>query len=546
MERHVGDEHNNRIARHQPIERLRCLSAPMNRGGAIRRFGLLIALLTFSGCASAKRPTVDAGAQGLERIAEADALVRAGCLDCLVAAFSDYDALRIVPAVSGVATDRAARTAVLVALRERELGLLDSGYLERARVLAAKAESIVPLVEIADTTPSRSAARQVDDAQLRRMQIASTHRDEWLEQLHEHIDSDPLSVYLWLGLSCAFRSPTRQAVNEWRAELASWHDVPLVSLKLATCGNVEAAALEQLLQTDGRFLEVHYYVAIRATLGGKLSQAAGQLQSAYAWRPRWPEVTNSLALVSLTAEEFDQALDFFDRTLAMVPAHPDALLGRIRALTYLGRYTDALIAADRLLAVGHWYVGDARYWRAFNEMSLGQNEEAWSDIEEASKLLINAEVPKLAGMIAYRRKQIDVSRAKFEESRERNPRDCETGFYLGVVLAELSAWIRTADVLVETGGCLEAVQRDLNGEIEQIRQSTDPPDRQQRRIAKREQQIATARRMLAQSWFNIAVAYYNVSRNDDAREYAEKVSTDDQFGERARQLLARMSKDQPV
>jgi len=48
--------------------------------------------------------------------------------------------------------------------------------------------------------------------------------------------------------------------------------------------------------------------------------------------------------------------------------------------------------------------------------------------------------------------------------------------------------------------------------------------------------------MRATSWFNTAVAYYNVSRPADAREYAEKVVDDQQFGERARELIARLNK----
>src|SRR4029453_8561736 len=159
-------------------------------------------------------------------------------------------------------------------------------------------------------------------------------------------------------------------------------------------------------------------------------------------------------------------------------------------------------------------------WRAFTEMQLARNDDAWTDVELAGKLLINAEVPKLAGLIAYRRKQIDVARAKFEESRQRNPNDCETGFYLGVVLAEQSVWDRTADVLVETGRCLEGWEQDYNAEIERLSASKGPPPRVQRQILRRQQKIADARRKMATSWFNVAVASYQLGRKDDASQYA--------------------------
>ena len=61
----------------------------------------------------------------------------------------------------------------------------------------------------------------------------------------------------------------------------------------------------------------------------------------------------------------------------------------------------------------------------------------------------NAEVPKLAGIIAYRRQQLDTARVKFDESwKVGRGEDCETGFYLGIVLAEQAQWLRTSEVLV--------------------------------------------------------------------------------------------------
>jgi tetratricopeptide (TPR) repeat protein len=261
---------------------------------------------------------------------------------------------------------------------------------------------------------------------------------------------------------------------------------------------------------------------------------------AYGWRQRWPAVTNALAADYISLEEFDKAIEFYDHTLEVVPAFPDALLGKAKAQTYAGRYTDAIATIDRLLALERWLVGDARYWRAQNEVQLDRNDAAWDDVELAAKLVRNAEVPKLAGIIAYRRKQLDVARAKFEESRPRNRDDCETAFYLGIVLGEQSVWARTAEVLTDTTACLENAEQKLSAEIAGIRVSSDHPERQLRQIRKREQEIAKGRRMRATSWFNTAVAYYSLSRKDEARQYAEKVAGDEQFGERARELLSRL------
>ena len=61
-----------------------------------------------------------------------------------------------------------------------------------------------------------------------------------------------------------------------------------------------------------------------------------------------------------------------------------------------------------------------------------------------------------------------------------------------------------------------------------------------RQIERRETQIAAAARMLATSWFNMAVANFNLGSRDEARQYAERVAGDEQFAERARDILKRL------
>jgi len=512
----------------------------------MRRFvAAFIVLVALPGCSSPKKPAAP-DPHIPERLTTADALVRAGCYDCLVAAYREYTTLRAYPSATEAATAGAVRSAALLAARERELGTEDSGYLQRAHELVATNDTVyqqtlVPLLEITDTLLTRNAARQIgDDVELARMQTANRNREIWTERLRAHADEDPLTAYLWLAFNCAYVPAVRQSVEEWLNQLPVWRPTALIKFKAATCGAFNGAALEALLQGDGRFVELNYFLGLNATLRGRLDETVERLEKAYTWRPRWPAATTSIGNAYVTLEEFEQAVTYFDRTLAVVATHPDALLGKIKALTYAGRYAESLATIDHLLALERWYVGDARYWRAFDEMHLARNDEAWADVELAGKLLINAEVPKLAGLIAYRRKQIDVARAKFEESRQRNPGDCETGFYLGVVLAEQAVWARTAEVLVETGQCLENWERDYNAEIARLRASNQPATRVQRQVARREQQIADGRRKMATSWFNVAVAYYQLARKDEARQYAEKVADDEQFGDRARELLTRL------
>lgn len=184
--------------------------------------------------------------------------------------------------------------------------------------------------------------------------------------------------------------------------------------------------------------------------------------------------------------------------------------------------------------------GEAYYWRAWNDLQVDRLEDAWIDIEEANRLWTNSEVSKLGGIVAYRRQDLDTARQRFEITSKLNPGDCETAYYLGLVHAEQREWTHSADVFVTASSCFETARRTLQNEIDAIRQSSLADERKTRQIAKREQQMMTAGRMMATSWFNTAVAYFNLSRFDEARPYAEKVVDDDQFRDRARDLLRRL------
>jgi len=481
------------------------------------------------------------------RLAAADAELRTGCLDCLVAAFREYDALRSIPAAADRAAAGTVRSAALIALRQKELGMVDDGYLQRARDAAAAhpaAAAMLPkILDIIDALPPASvgAGRPTSDADLEKMRIVRANRAEWTAVLREHAETDEAVAYTWLSFMCGSSDARDVPREQLTAAVSPFADAPLMSYRLATCRVFEADTLRKLLDGEPRFMEIAYTLGLADVGRRKLNDADKWFDRAYAWHPRWPTLALAMANVAMTAEEFDRALTMYEATLGWEPRAVDALLGKVRALTYLTRHEDAIATTDQLLTE-RWYVGDARYWRALNETQLTRYEEAWTDVELAAKLLINAEVPKLAGIIAYRRQQLEVARGKFDESRKRNPNDCETGFYLGVVLAEQRVWIRTSDVLVDTAQCLARAEQAAREDIEKIRVSDDPPARQARQIAKREQMIANGRRMMAQSWFNTAVAYYNLERRDEAREYAHKVADDEQFGEKAREILARLNK----
>jgi tetratricopeptide (TPR) repeat protein len=518
-----------------------------------RLLACLLAVQALSGCA--KPPLKQAAAPTpppptpAQRLASAEALVRAGCLDCLIQAFGEYELLRAIPSAVEAGTAGAVRSAALIALRQRELGMTDEGYSQRARLLMAGAGQpawLRTVLDIVDFLPVGGMTRTpTSDLDLERAQALRKNHDAWRDMMREHAATEAFGAYVWLAFACV--SETRDVpTDSLLAPTDVFRDAPLIAFRRAICRGMRPEPVRALLESDPRFIETKYLlgvydVSLMTSGQDKLDEADRLFNEAYAWHPEWPALTQSIANVAMTVEEFDRAALFYDRTLALEPLAVDALLGKVRALTYLGKAVEAIATTDRLLGA-RWFVGEARYWRALNESELERNDEAWTDVELADKLLINADVPKLAGLIAYRRRELDVSLGKFELAHKRNTNDCESAYYLGVVLAEQRVWGRTAEVLLETSQCLEAAERGYTEEIARIRASKDPPERQAKKIVRREQYIAKGRRMQATSWYDIAVAYYNLSRGDEARQFAEKVASDEQFGERAREILIRLAK----
>src|SRR5262249_25565427 len=151
-------------------------------------FGLLPA------CAPQSRQAVPVGPTPAIRMAAADVEVRAGCLDCLERALERYLALKSDQTVGQTATQSAARVALLIAVRENELGLLDSGRVQQARDLAPQSsESFTTLMEVADALASkpRGASRSPStDAENRASVAISRNQTRWVLALRRLTPDD--------------------------------------------------------------------------------------------------------------------------------------------------------------------------------------------------------------------------------------------------------------------------------------------------------------------------------------------------------------------
>ena len=483
-----------------------------------------------------------AGPAPSERLAAADALVLEGCLDCLFDAYSAYASLQSLPGSAEAAAAGVVRSAALITLRERELGMIDDGYFDRARAASSSMPSVEaiygPVLAVVDVVGSRLAGQS--DETMRRFQTLNANRARWLEMLRGRADSDALSAVVWVSFSCSNsqdrNARTRDALL---APLTTFKGAPIVEYQLLSCLPTDRD-LTAFKEAHGRYQEMDFWLAQRDIAARQLDEAEQHYQAAYKWHEAWPAAMTSLATLLMTAEEFEAALDMSDRVLTIEPGAAEAKLNRLRALSYLGRNDLAIDQATQMIAANA-LPSDAYYWRAWNENQKDDLEPAWADIETAERMWHNNEVLKLAGMIAYRRHQLPVSKAKFESVLQfPGGADCDVYFDLADVNIELSDWESGAAHYASTVACVDNARQALADEIEKLQQSGGSPDRIARQVARRENMRAAALRMQVQSFFNGSIAYLQLHRSDDARRFAERIVDDAQFGDRARDILARL------
>ncbi len=517
-----------------------------------RRFGLALLGATLAACAPAPPhvgpgPDVVTAQRALER---ADALVRQGCYRCLEEALETYTRVARGPVESARAGREAVRTALLLARRQDELGLATPSYLDEADRLAAelgRPDDYAMLRQVIEVLPSRIPwSGDLGDltAYRRRRALLDENLDAWLAALRAAAPGDLLSAYLAIGLECSF--PIQPPPPDPETWLAVHPDTPLLLFPVATCASGARPELKGVLLAQvPRFSEVRFFMGQAALGRRRLLEAETQYLTAYADIKAWPVLTLALADVDLAMEEYDRAVEFYDLTLGFVPASREARFRKAKALTYLGRHGEAVALLDALVDA-NWYPGDCRYWRALNLYQLGEVDKAWDDVQAAKKLSpTDADVFKLAGIIALRRDDVPAAHHDLGYVLERRPDDCDARFYFAGVRSLERAWPESAEGYARAGACYVEDGRAIEAKIDEIGRSSLTEDRKTRLVAAKERQLATNALQQAKSTYNAAAGYFNAGDKETARALASKVVAPPDLAAAAARLLARIGGKDP-
>jgi tetratricopeptide (TPR) repeat protein len=424
---------------------------------------LLVALATLAGCA-ARRPTDAPTSPAPAAAGDAAQLIRHGCYRCLEQAFADAEA-------RGAAT-QAFEAAALLVLRSKELGLPPEPWLGHARARAAADPALTPYLTMVEAILPHAMSDDRDALfDVRTRSQARTSLQAWRDSLHSGATSDVFRMYLDVALICGFGT-LKENDQSFTSQLDSDVRAPIYQYRIGVCDSAHAGRLRTLRAADADFVDADFALgryALEDPVNPDQDEAVRRLRSAYAAFPRSPAIGVTIGNVYRRWEEWSDALAAYDAVLAGSPQHPEALIGRVIALSRLTRPEEAIQTATTLIDAGQWHLGEAYYWRGWNRLALAQLDLARSDADRAKTLMSNAAVFVLSGVIEWRLRRLDNAEKEFESAIAIDFGECEAALDLGIVRDERRRMPESLAAFQQARQCYDlsiALRREAIAKIE--------------------------------------------------------------------------------
>lgn len=488
------------------------------------------------------------------RAEAADRLYTAGSYTCLKESCQIYTDLLSIPYNQKSIKEKLIKELILLTIRQRELGIYDSTYIDEASLLIQNnpfLSGFSTYLELADSIPVMTKGMRgdvIDDSRRSdsRRERLKENIEKWRRELEEKSKTDEFYAYLYLARNLHFSYYIREnKVIRETADLTYlqriFPDSLLIQYKLSFYPQEDVKSLRKLMQAEARFYEIHYFLGEQALKQGLLVTAENHFLACFEHIPESLPNVISLASIYFAFEELEKSLDFYDKALSMAPEFREALLGKAICLSYLERHEEAIEVCNEVLRRGGFYLGDTYYWLSWNQNELERLDDAWESIEKSKSYLIGySQVFSLAGVIAYKKGEKDVAEKNFQEALSLDPNNCEAAFYLGKIYGERQEWAKSGEYCERAALCHYGKELALERKIAEIEGLELSEERKQKMIAKKKVQLKRTVLTKATFFYNAAAGYFNAQMDDQALKLAEQASSHNALKKKAEELILKI------
>ena len=504
---------------------------------------LLLSLILFSFCVPTEKPKIAPVLLKYEKnIKEADICINRGCYSSLQKAFQICQNLYSVPSLRKTVAKKLIRVSLLVNLREKELGIINESYINRAHQLIKEnsfLRNFLPYVEIIDFLKVKVEG-VLEDIGKRKFswEVFYKKLEKVQEKIREKAKEDIFFAYLWVELYC---SRFLKEKGDISVLLKYYPDSLLIKYKLAICGEQNTDILSEIIKAEPCFHEIYFWLGKSFLMRKNFFDAEQNFLKAFEEIPDSVSLNISLASIYFYFEEFEKSIEYYNRCLELAPHYRDALLGKAISLGYLERYKEAISVLEKLIFLGKWYLGETNYWLAWNKHRLGLLEEAWLNIEKAKKYLpTSSEVYTLSGILAFEKNDLDKAEKDLKKALVFEPTNAEALFNLGNVYAKKEKWGESGIYFEKASEAYEILENFIKKRITKIKDSSLPQERKNRIIKKLEKKFKKFLLLKATSFYNASAGYFNAGDKNKALIFAKKAMRHPLFKEKAKNIILKI------
>jgi tetratricopeptide (TPR) repeat protein len=260
-----------------------------------------------------------------------------------------------------------------------------------------------------------------------------------------------------VSLICAFGT-LKETPDSFTGTVVPVASTPLFQYAVGACDASHSTRLLAVRTSEPDFVDADYPLgryALEDPVNPDAEESLRRFESASHAFPRSPAITTRIGNVYRLWEDWQPALAAYDTALGVAPHHPEATIGRAISLSRLERSEEAIETATRLIDEGQWLLGEAYYWRGWNQLRLNELQLARADADRARTLMSNSAVMVLSGVIEWRLGRLESAEKDFEGALAIDLGECEAAFDLGVVRDQLGKLVEALAAFKQAGQCYD-------------------------------------------------------------------------------------------